>query len=741
MDATLMFSASALLSNTPSSATTNAPVSGVQPVSGTDTTQTNTPQGRIFAGLMRDLLPTHERQDVAAAATSDPAGLKSENLGGQLEVITASSDQPDAGSLSAFARAQGLDESAVMALFGEKIPALPSVADIATTATATTAAATSAATKAAALNAALLITQSNEANILQPPVSQDALDTIALFGEKISSLPAVPFIATTATPTAAATEAAALNAALLRAQSNGANVLQPPVGQDALGTISSDGTANATAPNTVLLNSNANDGENLLTPVGQEAVIPMAILKIAIAKVASDSPLKTDTDATNAAQILADMDMSITRSAQDLAVDISVEVKALDTKADKQAVIDSNTLTTASWLATQVASMVKTAGSPASTAMPAPTPATSDGLNALSLEDSLPVGMNASMASSQVSPASISSSPQPTSTLTLPGLGALGSLGALGAMPAATVITSPTLTPAPLQALAIQGAPGTPGNTPSAAADEPSALNALNAVSDLAPAMPAPQDAMRIRLVPAWANVTQQLHSMSGTAMTSAWGALTAATLGGPIRSVVLDLRNAAAQDPLSADDLSFSASSTDTPVNAVTPELTRNTAPGMPLPASTPTLAGMAQTLRQEHYQQLADRLGQAMAERLQNQIARGEWKLQMRLNPANLGRIDVELGMHAKGLDAMFRSDNPLTRELMAQSMPKLKDSLSQSGMAVASVWVNSDAERQSDGKPTPQRDARPSTDAPLSAQADKVLPAVAKVNRTPDGFDVLA
>ena len=650
MDATLMFSASSLLSNTPSGAANNAPVSGAQPVSGTDTTQTNTPQGRIFAGLMRDLLPTHERQDVAAAATSDPSSLKSENLGGQLEVITASSDQPDAGSLSAFARAQGLDESAVMALFGEKFPATPVVVFITTT-----------------------------------PAATDAA-------------------------TAADMGANALNAALLSAQASEANELQTSVGQDALS--------------------------------------PMGLLNMAVSKIPSAAQLKTDAAAqaavaTDAAQTLADI--GISQLAQDLGAEITVQVKALDTQADQLAVIDSNTLTTASWLATQVASMVKASGSPASTAMPAPPPATSDGLDALSLEDSLPVGMNASMASSQVSPASISSSPQPASALTLTGLGALGSLGALGAMPAATVITSPTLTPVmtptPLQALAIQGAPGTPGNTPSAAADEPSALNALNAVSDLAPAMPAPQDAMRIRLVPAWANVTQQLHSMSGTAMTSAWGALTAATLGGPIRSVVLDLRSAASQDPLSADDLSFSASSTDTPVNAGTPELTRSTAPGVPLPASTPTLAGMAQTLRQEHYQQLADRLGQAMAERLQNQIARGEWKLQMRLNPANLGRIDVELDMHAKGLDAMFRSDNPLTRELMAQSMPKLKDSLSQSGMAVASVWVNSDAERQSDGKPTPQRDARPSTDAPLSAQADKVLPAVAKVNRTPDGFDVLA
>jgi flagellar hook-length control protein FliK len=99
------------------------------------------------------------------------------------------------------------------------------------------------------------------------------------------------------------------------------------------------------------------------------------------------------------------------------------------------------------------------------------------------------------------------------------------------------------------------------------------------------------------------------------------------------------------------------------------------------------------------------------------------------------------VELDMHAKGLDAVFRSDNPLTRELMAQSMPKLKDSLTQSGMAVASVWVNSDAGRQSGGNPTPQRESAPDSDNVASAQTDTAPKPVTKEKRMPDGFDVLA
>ena len=117
----------------------------------------------------------------------------------------------------------------------------------------------------------------------------------------------------------------------------------------------------------------------------------------------------------------------------------------------------------------------------------------------------------------------------------------------------------------------------------------------------------------------------------------------------------------------------------------------------------------------RLEHYQQLADRLGQALAQRLQSQIERGEWKVQMRMDPVSLGRIDMELDMRAGGLDAVFRTDNPLTRELIAQGLPKLRESLSQSGTAVANVWVNGDSARQSGGNPTPHKN-------PSKAQAQQ-------------------
>lgn len=171
--------------------------------------------------------------------------------------------------------------------------------------------------------------------------------------------------------------------------------------------------------------------------------------------------------------------------------------------------------------------------------------------------------------------------------------------------------------------------------------------------------------------------------------------------------------------------------------------EAGRSAASGLTLQADNPAQASQAGA-RIEHYQQLADKLGQALAQRLQAQIERGEWKLQMRMDPASLGRIDLELDMRAGGLDAVFRSDNALTRELIAQGLPKLRDSLSQSGTTVAHVWVNGDSAGQPGGNPTPQfaspqQVARDSSTA--SAPQAPALPAAPAKRVSDSDWDVLA
>jgi len=137
------------------------------------------------------------------------------------------------------------------------------------------------------------------------------------------------------------------------------------------------------------------------------------------------------------------------------------------------------------------------------------------------------------------------------------------------------------------------------------------------------------------------------------------------------------------------------------------------------------------AQTeLRAAQQQQLADRLGEAAANRLIAQIERGEWKMQMRLQPGKLGRIDIELAMHARGLEAMFSADSALTRELIVQGTARLKDTLAQAGMTVASMTVNGDQTRQSGGNSTPQQGYKAASDAlPTKARVEEPRAVVAQ------------
>ena len=235
------------------------------------------------------------------------------------------------------------------------------------------------------------------------------------------------------------------------------------------------------------------------------------------------------------------------------------------------------------------------------------------------------------------------------------------------------------------------------------------ALGSADTVTEMSPEL-GPLDAMRMRMVPAWENMTRQLAKLNGTDQAAAWGQLTSnilssKVLGGDVPEVLLDL---GANHPALVS--TFDTLQDPSSVSTISLDSARNTAStgSLGAAATSAALANPELTDRAAQIQDLADKLGKAMGERLQEQLERGEWKLQLKLNPAHLGKIDVELDMSASGLDAVFKTDNQLTRELIAQGMNKLKDSLAQSGMTVANVWVNSENQRGSGGNSTPRQNS---------------------------------
>tara|TARA_B100001109_G_C18582715_1_gene344083 strand:- start:33 stop:566 length:534 start_codon:yes stop_codon:yes gene_type:complete len=105
----------------------------------------------------------------------------------------------------------------------------------------------------------------------------------------------------------------------------------------------------------------------------------------------------------------------------------------------------------------------------------------------------------------------------------------------------------------------------------------------------------------------------------------------------------------------------------------------------------------------RQEQYQQLSQRLGESVARRIISQIARGSWNIKIALKPASLGSIDISLNLRGKEIEASFLVNQALTKELLTDSLPKLKELLEKSGINVAHVDINEKKHNKNDENST--------------------------------------
>jgi hypothetical protein len=157
--------------------------------------------------------------------------------------------------------------------------------------------------------------------------------------------------------------------------------------------------------------------------------------------------------------------------------------------------------------------------------------------------------------------------------------------------------------------------------------------------------------------------------------------------------------------------------------------------------PAGAESTGSQALEAVRERYELLAQRLGEAIGQRLAAQIARGEWRLRLELSPAHLGRIDVDLGMQDGELQATFHASQALTRELLQEGLPRLRQELERSGMDVAGMGVDSRGAGASGGNST-HRHVAPGTGGD-SGPSDPISTDAATVPRGPsgeEGLDIL-
>ena len=87
---------------------------------------------------------------------------------------------------------------------------------------------------------------------------------------------------------------------------------------------------------------------------------------------------------------------------------------------------------------------------------------------------------------------------------------------------------------------------------------------------------------------------------------------------------------------------------------------------------------------------------LSEALGQRLAANIAAGHYRLSFNVNPRELGAIDVVMEMRDGRLDAQINTGNAVTRELLGDSLPRLREALQQSGINLAHLQVGSDSQQ---------------------------------------------
>jgi|LauGreDrversion4_2_1035121.scaffolds.fasta_scaffold44804_2 flagellar hook-length control protein FliK len=148
----------------------------------------------------------------------------------------------------------------------------------------------------------------------------------------------------------------------------------------------------------------------------------------------------------------------------------------------------------------------------------------------------------------------------------------------------------------------------------------------------------------------------------------------------------------------------------------------------------------------RAEALHALAQRLGEAVGQRVLGQIASGTWSMKLLLKPSTLGEVEVDLRMRAGELDAAFRAFNPMTRELLADGLPRLREVLSGAGMDIATLHVGQGSSQSAGGNPTPQQSLpggrrEEAGSKPLSGTDALASPAATSVRRASSAnWDVL-
>jgi flagellar hook-length control protein FliK len=145
--------------------------------------------------------------------------------------------------------------------------------------------------------------------------------------------------------------------------------------------------------------------------------------------------------------------------------------------------------------------------------------------------------------------------------------------------------------------------------------------------------------------------------------------------------------------------------------------------------------------TSRAETIQNLAEKMGHAIGQRILSEMEKGQWHLKLQLRPATLGHIEVEMRLRSGEFDAVFTAPHHLTRDLLQDGMSRLKETLSQMGMDVASIHVQDGQSGQRGGESTPGGSLAGQAKEASESKETQTDPSLAQqVKKPSDGLDIL-
>ncbi|NOQ93129.1 MAG: hypothetical protein GQ547_00670, partial [Methylophaga sp.] len=87
----------------------------------------------------------------------------------------------------------------------------------------------------------------------------------------------------------------------------------------------------------------------------------------------------------------------------------------------------------------------------------------------------------------------------------------------------------------------------------------------------------------------------------------------------------------------------------------------------------------------------------GRVLSSRVVWMAREGVQQVELRLNPANLGPVDVKLHMNNDQANVTFVAQNAATRDALEQALPRLRESFQENGMNLANADVSEQASEQ--------------------------------------------